>query len=355
MRLLWILCLMANTAIAQQLFPQAEGEELVTLLKASYKPFGLLDYGAARDSMYSKVYRDDQGYVTCYYTGYSIFLPENTDPSTFLYRGGDDNGITAEHIYPQSKGAGEGNARSDMHSLVPAIWRANEARSNYPFGEVEDTETDRWFVDDSEERNIPHADIDSYSERLNGGWGNLGVFEPREQVKGDVARAVFYFFTMYQSEALAADPDYFEGMRETLLQWHEQDPVDELEKILNERKAVFQRDKLNPFILDCTLASRVYGNGEHADCLPTHTHDSELDTKTAISVFPNPVVDYVTVELPENNNKQTTIFIKDQVGRILMNLEPNTKTNLSQLDSGLYFIELYEASRKTQSLYLVKT
>ena len=51
------------------------------------------------------------------------------------------------------------------------------------------------------------------------GFGNAGKFEPRESVKGDIASAVFYFYTMYQEEANEADFEFFESMKEVLISW----------------------------------------------------------------------------------------------------------------------------------------
>ncbi len=343
MRILAILLSLAPLFVCAQvsIYPTLEKDELLSILVEDYKPFGLMTYGPARDSMYREVYRDADGYVSCYYTGYSIFLPEDVDPSSFLYRDGDDLGITAEHIFPQSKGAAEGDARSDMHALVPAIWRANERRSNYPFGEVPDDETDHWYRLDEDLVDTPTGDIDLYSELLNGGFGNPGKFEPRESIKGDVARAVFYFYTMYKAEADTADPDFFEEMKEELFVWHLQDPVDSTEYVLNQLKAPFQVNKLNPFILDCTLVSRAYFDGEVTDCsLGSYSTDvEELNLNNPIKIFPNPTVDYVmiTSDYPVNR-----VWINDVFGQqqLFSKLYYGQRLDTSSLGTGLFIVNV---------------
>ena len=39
--------------------------------------------------------------------------------------------------------------------------------------------------------------------------------------KGDIARTIFYFYTMYNNEA---DANFFEVQKQQLKIWHEQDP-----------------------------------------------------------------------------------------------------------------------------------
>jgi hypothetical protein len=77
-------------------------------------------------------------------------------------------------------------------------------------------------------------------------------------VKGDVARAAFYFVTTYPNRA---DFTFFDEQKETLLDWHEQDPVDATEMRRNLIQAGYQDNVVNPFVLDSTLADRAYGSG----------------------------------------------------------------------------------------------
>lgn len=347
MRLLWIFCLWVSVSAAQgDIFIQEEGVELLKNLSATYKPNGLMSYGETRDTMYRNVYRNNNGEVTCYYTGHTIFLPDDVDPTTFLYNNSDLNGITAEHLYPQSKGAGEGDARSDMHSLVPAIWRTNEGRSNYPFGEVPDDETDHWYVLTDDLREIPTNDLDLYSEQLNGGFGHPGLFEPRESVKGDIARAIFYFYTMYKEEADNADPDFFNEMKDVLFIWHKEDPVDELERELNIAKARYQQNKLNPFILDCSLVRRAYFPDQviDIDCSENITTSTDNNDTTEFIVYPNPVTD--VLYLSHSNTNQSIHYSIDSIaGQSIISgkADVNSFIDLSSLLSGTYLLKIEDA------------
>jgi len=65
-----------------------------------------------------------------------------------------------------------------------------------------------------------------------------------------------------------------------------------------------------------------------------------------LHVFPNPVADFVTVELPENStNGQLYVF--DNTGAIvhseIIDAESN-QVNLSNLASGVYFISYFDES-----------
>ncbi|HEX5625484.1 MAG TPA: endonuclease, partial [Saprospiraceae bacterium] len=195
----------------QLLFPGDSSFQLLQKIVQAYKPLVVLDYASAREKMYTEIYnlRDS---VSCVYTRHQLFLdPSSQDPIGYLFKNGNANGINCEHTYPQSKGADQGNARSDMHHLFPARAAVNEARSNNPFADIRDASTDTWFYRSFSQSNIPSSQIDEYSESTG------SQFEPREDHKGNVARAVFYFYSMYE---LQADRNFFESMRPVLCDWH---------------------------------------------------------------------------------------------------------------------------------------
>jgi len=336
-----------------QLFPQYVDTELQEHLVASYKPYDLLSYSTTRDTMYRHVFSNKEGNVTCYYTGHSIFLPDDVDPSSYLYNDADYNGITTEHIYPQSKGAGSGDARRDMHNLVPSIWRVNEARSNYSFGEVPDTETDNWYAYTEDLSDMPSENIDLYSERLKARSGNPGRFEPRESVQGDVARAIFYFYTMYKEEADDADPNFFHDMKEVLYMWHLQDPVDSLEQVRNLLKAKYQQGKPNPFILDCSLVRRAYFSDRDIDsncanAANTTTVVHESDASPDIIVYPNPFTDRIYLKTLGVRQK-VSYSINTIDGRKLLQGEVNSdkQIDLAHMQSGFYLLMLTDHKGNT--------
>lgn len=236
----------------ETIFPGLEGDGLIEELRNAYRPDTVLTSSQAKDTLYAVVQNQDDT-VRCVYSGHYLVLPEGVDPSQWLFMDGQTAGINLEHIYPVSKGASSGTqANVDMHNLYPTRVRVNSDRASFPFGEIPDALTLRWYFMTDMMSSVPAAQIDLYSE-----WNNA-VFEPREDFKGDAARAVFYFYTMYTDQAMAADPFFFEQQRLTLLEWHISDPVSPFEVRRNELVSLYQDGKENPFILDPTLAGRAF-------------------------------------------------------------------------------------------------
>ena len=243
------LILLVNTpynVLADELFPNLKGTDLQQKIAEEYTPDQTLGYKKGRDILYTEIDKQN-GVLTGIYTGYSIDVDRDSDtPRQDAYR----QDINAEHIYPQSKGA-KGKAKSDLHSLFASRVQVNSARGNHPFADINDSLTRKWFRDDQELGTIPTESIDEYSESIN------SSFEPRENKKGDVARAMFYFYTVYRSRADAEDRNFFPLQKETLCHWNTADPVDKKELDRSHLVASFQGNE-NPFVIDSTLVDRAY-------------------------------------------------------------------------------------------------
>lgn len=302
------------------IFSTLTGEDLLDQVVADYKTTTVLEYGPARDILYGTIdVKNDS--VGCIYTDHKIYLPSGVDPSIHLYMGGASDGINAEHSYPRSKGAREGNGFSDMHHLFPSRAAVNASRSNFPYADINDDQTTSWFYLNLNQSNTPGASIDLYSERRN------GAFEPRESKKGDIARAVIYFYTMYTDEALAADPEFFEAQRETLCRWHREDPVDVTEWERTFMIAEYQDDLPNPFILDSTLVDRAYREGV------TGVSDRNLEE---VKIYPNPVVDVLHVDL----KGRAIIKVVDTSGKVYFDkvVDGSVDLDFSEFVRGTYFV-----------------
>ena len=159
--------------------------------------------------------------------------------------------MNCEHSWPQSMGAGSEPQKSDLHHLYPCRGNVNSSRGNKPYAEIDDNDTDKWWRFDYYETSIPSQYIDEFSEVDN----DNGKFEPREVVKGNIARGMFYFFTIYNDEA---DHNFFEEQKYFLNLWHKQDPVDEIELARTLSIASYQDDIVNPFVIDSTLVKRIW-------------------------------------------------------------------------------------------------
>jgi hypothetical protein len=210
-------------------------------------------------------------------------------------------------------GANSGAPENDMHHLYPSRADVNNYRANLPFLEVDDADADFWFYRNQTLANIPSNQIDQYSEVfLN------NHFEPREDKKGNIARAIFYFYTMYKAQADAASPSFFEIQRETLCQWHYADPVDSLEWVRTWRIAGYQDGKPNPFALDCTLPERSFCQGMGLACEPPASYDPELEAPfESLTLTPNPSDRQVRLEYVLKDKAAITFELYDATGRML--------------------------------------
>ena len=131
-------------------------------------------------------------------------------------------------------------------------------------------------------RLVPTIKTESGADSQLGGYHAGGVFEPLDEVKGDVARILFYVYTHYNTYANVhgttngntngQTANYFGTLHFTdvvsasseaeaialLLEWNELDPVDEIETKRNEEVYKIQGNR-NPFI-DCAgWADAVWG------------------------------------------------------------------------------------------------
>ncbi|MGB1031746.1 MAG: endonuclease [Flavobacteriales bacterium] len=188
-----------------------------------------LGYNGARSQMYGFVDASG-GQIECIYTGFQQSSGFVTFPDP----------INAEHLVPQSFYGSVSPMRSDIHSIRPSHGSPNSARGNRPYGEVSGS-FNYYGIDGGGNyiaTSTPPANPDDFSK------GNLLEWEPREDKKGDVARQVFYFYTMYPTQAgnISGIGDLNE-----LYQWHLDDPADATEMLRNDRIESVQGNR-NPYV-----------------------------------------------------------------------------------------------------------
>lgn len=277
-----ILIALSITAYGQEheaIFPDLEGTALLDAVTENFTPTISLSYGNARDILFGEVYRVNDS-LHCIYTNWAVPMPPGQDPTQVAFQ--DGAGINTEHTWPQSLGASSGAPKSDMHHLYPSRVDVNQDRASLKFGNIADNVTDRWYYLSSTLTSIPSIDKDNYSEYLQD-----NSFEPREISKGNIARSIFYFYTIYRSQATSSGAGFFENQQSDLCQWNAEDPVDENEWNRTFLIANHQSNKPNPFIVDCTLADRMYcPNSLDELCLPTA--NTSVSEQLDVKVFPNP-------------------------------------------------------------------
>ncbi len=208
--------------------------------------------------------------VILLYTGWSV-------NGSAEYNGG--NGWNREHVWAKSHGnfgtsPGPG---TDVHMLRPCDITVNSARGNRYFGVG----------------NTPYIDPDGPTDCKT--HSSLDLWEPRDEVKGDVARMMFYMATRYEGEHgeidlklvdfIPSNPQKSQpihGILSVLLQWNEDDPVDDWERNRNNIIYNDYQHNRNPFIDHPEYANLIWSN-----LLETPLHDNMKDDqqqKTVIKI-----------------------------------------------------------------------
>ncbi len=219
---------------------ELRGWYLENWYKGKHVQLGYNGATGARGRMYNFIDNNpDQNKLSCVYGGYQVNW-------TYGGTGTDPGSINCEHIVPQSFfSSGAEPMKSDLHHLLPSYPNWNSTRSNFPFDEIDDADTEKWMVNTTASTSIPASNvIDTYSEYTSKGGRR---FEPREDIKGDIARAIFYFYTMYEDNNQVTQPISAVGKIDVLFQWHLQDPVDAKERERNNRVEQYQKSR-NPYI-----------------------------------------------------------------------------------------------------------
>lgn len=166
-----------------------------------------------------------------------------------------------EHSWPNSHGfPNQGQfGFTDLHHLRPTDISINGARGNLDFDNS-----------DSPLGESPVNRIDNDS------------FEPRDQIKGDVARMMLYMDVRYEGtdQAISTSPQAGQptqstpdvelvgrltsageprlGLLCTLLAWHESDPIDDVERLRHDRAYSLQGNR-NPFIDNPEWVETLHG------------------------------------------------------------------------------------------------
>lgn len=166
-----------------------------------------------------------------------------------LTNGGYPNDWNREHVWAKSHGdfGTATGAGTDLHHLRPTDVSVNADRSNLDFdmgGTAHPEATQCKYDSDS--------------------W------EPRDSVKGDVARMLFYMAVRYEGTDGEVDlelnnivnngSDPFFGKLSVLLQWNSSDPVDSFEMKRNNVIYDKYQHNRNPFIDHPEWATSIWGS-----------------------------------------------------------------------------------------------
>ncbi|MFF5325007.1 endonuclease [Janibacter hoylei] len=171
--------------------------------------------------------------------------PQNTNNVVLLYKGTSspksNNGGAAdnwnrEHVWAKSHGDfGTSNGPgTDLHHLRPTDVTVNSDRGNLDFDNG-----------------------GSENDEAPGNYSDSDSWEPRDEVKGDVARMIFYMAVRYEAgdrvdlevnDQVNNGSNPYMGRLSVLKQWSQEDPPDAFEQRRNERIFDNWQGNRNPFI-----------------------------------------------------------------------------------------------------------
>lgn len=222
------------------------GDALKTELNNIIDGHTELSYTAVKEAL--KVTDEDtlnSSNIICFYTGWS-YGKDDFDTGTY--------GWNREHVWSKSHGDFGDNPPegTDIHQLRPTDESVNSAKNNRDF-DIGVTQ----YIDNSGPTQC-YTDSD--------------IWEPRDEVKGDVARIIFYMATRYEGENGEKDlevVDYVDaaplkeplyGKLSTLLQWHINDPVDDWEIDRNNIVYNTYQGNRNPYVDHPEYVNSIWGS-----------------------------------------------------------------------------------------------
>lgn len=316
------------------------------LFYSNYGPAVVRDF-AARDTT------SDQRVVTCVYSGQNLVYSEPFDWTTY--------GFSREHSYCHNwmpTNPAEGLPEyEDYHHLFPTNQNsANAVRSNYPLGEV----------------------VNATSTYLGCKFGQDAhgntVFEPRDEHKGDAARAIMYVATCYTTvggnswsfrNPISNTIQY--GQDQNILKtWNYQDPPDAWEIARNDFIESIQGNR-NPFVdsiqyacfIDFTTMTKLSGPNVPCNAEVLSVADNKKDVDYMF-IAPNPNNGTFAINYITSQNQTVTVKLIDVLGREVYAQNSNVNNGFNAIDittkdlnKGIYLVELNtENGKKTERVVI---
>lgn len=246
-------------------YMNADGKKGQALKTAMFNIIKITQAGWSYDGLKTAYKTTDMrpdGYLRDWYSNTTSYVPGSNCAGSYEKEG---DGYNREHLVPQSWFSKRDPMRCDIFHVVPTDAKINGMRADLPLGEV---------------GTVIEASKNNYSKKgyAKSGLGYTGiVFEPNDEVKGDIARAYFYMVTCYEdsiprwnadgnSNATASyvfDGSTYPGLTtwvtNMMLEWSAKDPVDAIETARNNAIYGKQRNR-NPFIDYPGLEQYIWGS-----------------------------------------------------------------------------------------------
>ncbi len=247
--------------------------------------------------------------------------------------GGSQGDWNREHVWAKSHG-GFGTtapAGTDAHHIRPADVQVNSLRG--------------------------HLDFDMGGSPVSGAPGcykDDDSFEPRDAVKGDVARMILYMAVRYEGDNGEPDlevvdyvntyPQPKHGKLSTLLEWNAQDPPDDFERQRNDVIYYDYQHNRNPFIDHPEYVASIWGG-------PNSINDNpELN----VEVYPNPATTSFTISCSDKSDYSyafvslTGNVIKEDVLK-----SGDNNIDVSMLPKGIYFLRIFNYDKNYFHTYKI--
>jgi endonuclease I len=249
-----------------------------------------------------------------------LYTGRSQAKSTF---GGGANDWNREHVWAKSHGdfGDSPPCGTDLHHMKPTDASVNSDRGNKDF--------------DNGGTQHPEA---------TGCYFDADSWEPRDEVKGDVARMIFYMEVRYEGDNGELDlevvnwvnsaPEPEHGKYSALYQWHQQDPPDAFEINRNNVIHTYQHNR-NPFIDHPEYLILIYD--------PTNAMNDVY--YRSLNIYPNPAKAHITFSVPASQDKPGLFSIRNVLGREVFsgicNGDNEAETiDVSELSMGTYFLVL---------------
>jgi hypothetical protein len=172
------------------------------------------------------------------------------------------------------------------------------------------------------------------------------TWEPRDAVKGDVARIILYMDVRYEGDngeldltavdEINTSPAPEHGRLSTLLEWHEQDPPDAFE--INRNNVVYSyQNNRNPFIDHPEFVGYIWG---------TTAGLYENEDQLNLSMYPNPVVNSLNIEMITSMPGSVELSIYTVQGQAVQTVVldgDQGSIDCSSLPAGLYFLRAFDS------------
>ena len=292
------------------------------------------------DNFYTRDTTGEEKVVNCEYSGQFVLF---TPPFDFTPLNMSREHATASSWMPTFGTAGHEDryAYADMHNLRLANQNdVNAPRSNHPFGEI---------VTPSGSFLLAKFGTDSNSKK---------AFEPRDDIKGDVARSIMYMLTAYNrlpnsgfgQPSIAAwsldslfipgtfpNPDEKLSTRQKqalLKKWHQQDPPSAFERARNEFVQDEQNNR-NPFIDNPEWACYIDFNTMRyvVNGCNGIVGIGEIENNIDVLAYPNPAHEKLNVSIISDKSYNGTIEIADMTGKAVL-------SKLTAINAGENWIEI---------------